>query len=128
MYALTRPFVAKYWDDPHRFNPSRFLGDWPRDAFLPFSGGVRSCLGRRFAELETIVAITMLLQRYKITVKEEPEFAGETFEQKKARVMKAKPGITLTSVGLFFLVACFPMLMDAFHRPVKVPLVFTRRN
>lgn len=42
-------FTAKYWDDPHRFNPARFLGDWPRDAFLPFSGGVRSCLGRRYA-------------------------------------------------------------------------------
>lgn len=118
--VLTRRRAAKYWTDPHRFNPSRFLGDWPRDAFLPFSGGVRSCLGRRyviddrpvrytvrftlrvfvprFAELESVAAITMLLQHYKITVKEEPQFADETFEQKKERVMKAKPGITLTSV------------------------------
>ena len=32
-------FSARYWEDPHKFNPSRFLGDWPRDAFLPFSGG-----------------------------------------------------------------------------------------
>ncbi|THH29773.1 hypothetical protein EUX98_g4419 [Antrodiella citrinella] len=99
---------AKYWEDPLTFKPSRFEGDWPRDAFLPFSGGVRSCLGRRFAELESIVAIAMLVKNYKITVKEEPEFAEETFEQRKARVLKAKNGLTLT--------------------PVRTPLVFTRRD
>ena len=52
--------------------------------------------GTRFAELESIVVITMILQRYKITVKEEPEFANETFEQRKDRVLKAKIGLTLT--------------------------------
>jgi len=31
--------LARYWEDPHAFKPSRFLGDWPRDAFLPFSAG-----------------------------------------------------------------------------------------
>ena len=43
-----------------------------------------------------IVVITMVLQKYKITVKEEPQFANETFEQKKERVLKTKIGITLT--------------------------------
>ncbi|TCD65732.1 hypothetical protein EIP91_002261 [Steccherinum ochraceum] len=108
LHVVGLHYNPKYWEDPYQFNPSRFLGDWPRDAFLPFSGGVRSCLGRRFAELESIVAITMILQKYKITVKEEPQFAGETFEQKKERVLKTKPGLTLT--------------------PVRVPLVFTRRD
>ena len=32
-------FTARYWDDPLAFKPSRFLKDWPRDAFLPFSAG-----------------------------------------------------------------------------------------
>jgi hypothetical protein len=31
--------------------------------------------------------MTMLVSRYKIEVKEEPEFAGETFEERFARVM-----------------------------------------
>jgi cytochrome P450 len=35
--------AAKYWEDPFTFKPERFLGDWNRDAFLPFSGG--KCLG-----------------------------------------------------------------------------------
>ena len=50
----------------------------------------------RFAELESMVAITMILQKYKITVKEDPKFAGETFEQKKERVLETKEGLTLT--------------------------------
>jgi len=31
--------LARYWEDPYAFRPSRFLKDWPRDAFLPFSAG-----------------------------------------------------------------------------------------
>lgn len=117
------PLIAKYWKDLYTFNPSRFLEDWPRDAFLPFGSGIRSCLGRRsvnllyslflrlilptasnmivgfsfsmhsFAELESIVVITMILQKYKVIVREEPEFAGETFEQRKERVLKMKRGL-----------------------------------
>ncbi|KAI0705838.1 cytochrome P450, partial [Cytidiella melzeri] len=100
-------YNPRYWEDPHAFKPDRFLGDWPRDAFLPFSGGARSCLGRRFFETEGIAILTMLVSRYKIEVKEEPQFARETFEERKERVLKARPGLTLT--------------------PVRVPLVFKRR-
>ena len=44
-------FAAKYWPDPHTFNPDRFLGDWNRDAFISFSVGARSCIGRRYAKI-----------------------------------------------------------------------------
>jgi len=101
-------YNPKYWEDPLSFKPARFNGDWPRDAFLPFGGGARSCLGRRFAELEFIVAIVMLVRRYRIIVKDEPQFAGETFEQRKERVLRAKNGLTLT--------------------PVKMPLTFVLRD
>lgn len=50
----------------------------------------------RFAELESVVALTMILQKYMITVKEEPEFAGETFEQRRERILNARPVLTLT--------------------------------
>jgi hypothetical protein len=40
----------------------------------------------RFSEIEGIAAITMFVSRYKIEVKEEPEFVGETFEERYARV------------------------------------------
>ena len=49
-----------------------------------------------FFETEGIAILTILISKYKITVKEEPQFAGETFEQKKARLLKSRAGITLT--------------------------------
>jgi len=100
-------YNPRYWDDPHTFNPSRFLKDWPRDAFLPFSAGARACIGRKFFETEGIAVLSMLVSRYKITIKEEPQFAGETFEERKLRILSVRAGLTLT--------------------PIRVPLILTRR-
>ena len=41
MFSKRNTSSARYWDDPHTFKPSRFLKDWPRDAFLTFSAGGR---------------------------------------------------------------------------------------
>src|SRR5258708_1310996 len=32
-----RILVARYWKDTRRFMLERFLSDWPKDAFIPFS-------------------------------------------------------------------------------------------
>lgn len=40
----------------------------------------------------------MLIARYRVELKEEPQFAHETFEQRKERILRCKPGITLTYV------------------------------
>lgn len=98
----------KYWSDLYAFKPERFFGEWNRDAFIPFSAGSRVCLGRRFFETEATAILALLISRYRVTIKEEPQFAHETFEQKKARVLKTKHALSLT--------------------PVRVPLVFTRRD
>ncbi|KAI9438702.1 cytochrome P450 [Lactarius indigo] len=100
-------YNPKYWKDPYTFRPERFLGEWPRDAFLPFSAGARACLGRRFFETESIAVITMTVMRYSVEIKEEPEFIGETFEQRFARVTASENILTNT--------------------PTRVPLVFKRR-
>jgi hypothetical protein len=36
----------------------------------------------------------MLVSRYKIEIKEEPEFAGETFEERYARITAVKEALT----------------------------------
>lgn len=69
----------------------------------------------------------MILQKYKITVKEDPAFVGETFEQKKDRVLKMTQGLTLTYVSSAAYL-CLILTIDAPRRPVRTPLVFTRRG
>ena len=49
----------------------------------------------RFAETESTAVLAMLVSQYKITIEEEPQFAGETFEERKSRVLSAQQGITL---------------------------------
>jgi len=97
----------RYWKEPHKFMPERFLGDWPKDSFIPFSLGARACLGRRFFETEGIAVLTMMVSKYKIEIKEEPEFAGETFEERYARVTASRENLTTM--------------------PIRVPLVLKRR-
>ncbi|KAI0346597.1 cytochrome P450 [Trametopsis cervina] len=99
----------KYWENPTEFQPSRFMKpDWPRDAFMPFSGGARSCIGRRFSEVEAVAVLTLYSLKYEIEVKVEPQFEHESFEERKARLLSWKPLLTLT--------------------PGKVPLIFRRRK
>lgn len=56
----------------------------------------------RFGETEGVAVLTMFVSRYKITVKEEPQFANETFQERKTRVLSAGPGLTLTYVLFSF--------------------------
>ncbi|TFY53671.1 hypothetical protein EVJ58_g9325 [Rhodofomes roseus] len=88
-------YNPRYWKDPHTFNPSRFLEDWPRDAFLPFSAGARSCLGRRFSETEGVAILTYIIKHFRVEVLEEPQYAGETFEQRKRRLLRCRTALTL---------------------------------
>ena len=86
---------AKYWTDPDTFDPSRFLRDYPRDAFLPFSGGPRGCIGRGFAETESVAVLTLLIARYRVELRHEPRFAGESFEERRRRLLSSKLSVTL---------------------------------
>ncbi|XP_043497346.1 cytochrome P450 4C1-like [Polistes fuscatus] len=60
IYTLHRK--DKYWADPLRFNPDRFLpGNYNHKCFLPFSFGKRGCSGQMFAmtEMKTITATVL---------------------------------------------------------------------
>ena len=50
----------------------------------------------RFFETEGIAVLAMLVSQYKIAIKEEPQFAGETFEEKKSRILSVHQILTLT--------------------------------
>lgn len=58
----------------------------------------------RFAELESMVVLAMMVKNYKISVKQEPQFANETVEQTRARIFELTYGVTQTYV--FNLTSC----------------------
>jgi len=50
------------YPEPDLFRPERFLGGVPENAaWIPFGGGVRRCIGARFAELEMKVVLKEVL-------------------------------------------------------------------
>ncbi|XP_032683012.1 cytochrome P450 9e2-like [Odontomachus brunneus] len=66
IYALHHD--PKYFEDPEKFDPERFLGEQKKHilntgAYLPFGLGPRMCIGNRFALLETKVLLFHLLAR-----------------------------------------------------------------
>ena len=48
----------------------------------------------RFFETEGVAVMTRLVSKYKIEIKQEPQFAGETFEERYARITASEHGIT----------------------------------
>jgi cytochrome P450 len=65
-------YNPKYWGkDVNEFNPDRFLGDYPKTAFIPFSDGARACLGKRFAQIEAVTVLATIVQNYTIEIPED---------------------------------------------------------
>jgi len=59
----------EFWPDPAGFDPGRFLpgsADRPRYAYIPFGGGRRACVGQSFAELEAVLVLASIAQRYRL--------------------------------------------------------------
>ncbi|HEX2285460.1 MAG TPA: cytochrome P450, partial [Mycobacterium sp.] len=62
----------RWWPDPEAFDPTRFLGDAPkerpRSAYLPFGGGRRICIGQSFALMEMVLIAAIMSQRFTFDV------------------------------------------------------------
>ncbi|HEX7288218.1 MAG TPA: cytochrome P450, partial [Candidatus Angelobacter sp.] len=88
---LIFPYIThrhpKWWKEPERFMPERFSAENAatrvRGAYIPFGAGPRICVGLNFAMTEILVALTMLLQRFR------PELAVD------ARKIRLEPSVTL---------------------------------
>ncbi|WP_312408364.1 cytochrome P450 [Rhizobium sp.] len=58
-----------YWEKPRAFLPERFLpenrGKIGRFQYLPFGAGPRTCIGATFAMQEAVIALAVLMKRYR---------------------------------------------------------------
>jgi cytochrome P450 len=70
--------LPQLYPDPFRFDPDRFLPEreaaLPRGAYIPFGGGSRMCLGKRFGEYElrALAAVLFTRLRFEPRSHEEP--------------------------------------------------------
>jgi cytochrome P450 len=62
--------LPELFPDPFRFEPDRFLPErlaaLPKGAYVPFGGGSRMCLGKRFGEFELRAIAAVLLRRFRV--------------------------------------------------------------
>jgi cytochrome P450 len=61
--------LESLYPEPFRFDPNRFLPEndasRPRGAYIPFGGGSRMCIGKRFGEYELRALAAVLLSRWR---------------------------------------------------------------
>ena len=61
---------SEVFPEPEAFIPERFTRErkaaLPRGAYVPFGGGRRICIGKRFGQTEVKLVATMLLQRLRL--------------------------------------------------------------
>ncbi|MGH7554421.1 MAG: cytochrome P450, partial [Longimicrobiales bacterium] len=67
-YTLHRD--ARFWREPHRFDPARFAPGWeqsvPRGGYVPFSTGRRGCVGEHFGWAEAVLVLATIARRWRL--------------------------------------------------------------
>lgn len=84
-----------YWQDADAFDPDRFQREHGkaglRDAYLPFSSGIRACPGAGFAMLEGTLMLALLLRTFRFECVE-----GHVPEPMAHLTVRSRNGIRLT--------------------------------
>jgi cytochrome P450 len=85
----------RYFSNPESFYPGRWLDEkshkLPRFAYFPFGGGPRQCIGAAFAQMEAVLLLATIAQRFRLrAVPEHPVIPVPSF------TLRPKHGIRMT--------------------------------
>ena len=79
IYGLHRN--PRYWNDPEEFDPERFSPEEvkkrPANAYMPFGGGPRLCIGFQFAIYEMQIFLAELIRRFSFEQTDNAVIASE---------------------------------------------------
>jgi len=86
--------IPEVFPDPEAFIPERFTRErkaaLPRGAYVPFGGGRRVCIGKRFGQMEVKLVATMLLQRLRLDA-----LPGRTMTIRQMPTLSPKGGLRM---------------------------------
>lgn len=86
--------IPEVFPDPEAFIPERFTRErkaaLPRGAYIPFGGGRRICIGKRFGQIEVKLVTTMLLQRLRLDA-----LPGRTMTVRQMPTLSPKGGLEM---------------------------------
>ena len=97
--------IPEVFPDPEAFIPERFTRErkaaLPRGAYVPFGGGRRICIGKRFGQTEVKLVATMLLQRLRLDA-----MPGRTMTVRQMPTLSPKGGLQMRVACLASNLAC----------------------
>jgi cytochrome P450 len=86
--------IPEFFPEPEAFIPERFTREHkaalPRGAYVPFGGGQRICIGKRFGQTEVKLVATMLLQRLRLDA-----LPGRTMTVRQMPTLSPKGGLRM---------------------------------
>jgi cytochrome P450 len=86
--------IPEVFPEPEAFIPERFTRErkaaLPRGAYVPFGGGSRICIGKRFGQTEVKLVATMLLQRLRLAA-----LPGRTMTVRQMPTLSPKGGLEM---------------------------------
>jgi cytochrome P450 len=85
----------EFWANPEAFDPERFLPEEvekrPQFAYFPLGGGPRVCIGGRLAEMQSLLVLASVLQRYSLHA-----VPGQRVEPAAMLSLRPKGGLWMT--------------------------------
>src|SRR5262245_33333439 len=89
---------ARWFEEPESFRPERWEGDLarrlPRFAYFPFGGGPRQCIGNGFAQMEAVLILATVAQRFRLSL-----VPGQRITPTPYVTLRPEPGIRLLVAG-----------------------------